>query len=79
MVRPERVELPTFWFVAIEAGNPNSFVCVAYGYHRSTPGSLNVRKLSVAIRRSTIPFRSDFRTIPRLRLIELGAAMWHGG
>jgi hypothetical protein len=49
MVRPERVELPTFWFVAIEAGNPNSFVCVAYGYCRSTPRSLIVRKLSVVI------------------------------
>ena len=29
MARPERVELPTFWFVAMEAGNLKAFVCVA--------------------------------------------------
>ncbi len=29
MVRPERFELPTFWFVAWEEENLNAFVCVA--------------------------------------------------
>jgi hypothetical protein len=29
MARPERFELPTLWFEALEAGNLNAFVCVA--------------------------------------------------
>jgi hypothetical protein len=29
MVRPERFEIPAFWFVAWEAGNLSAFVCVA--------------------------------------------------
>jgi hypothetical protein len=29
VARPERSELPTLWFEALEAGNPNAFVCVA--------------------------------------------------
>ncbi len=29
VARPERFELPTLWFEALEAGNLNAFVCVA--------------------------------------------------
>jgi hypothetical protein len=29
VARPERFELPALWFEALEAGNPNAFVCVA--------------------------------------------------
>jgi hypothetical protein len=29
VARPERFELPTLWFEALEAGNQNAFVCVA--------------------------------------------------
>lgn len=71
--------LPTFWFVAIEAGNPNSFVCVAYGYRRSTPLSLNVRTLSVVIPATKAPLPERLPNDPAMHIIEVGVAMWHGG
>jgi hypothetical protein len=45
VVRPGALELPTFWFVAVEAGNLTAFRGVAYGRFGSFSCSSVVRKL----------------------------------
>jgi hypothetical protein len=51
-VRPEVVELSTFWFVAVEAGNLSTLRGVAYGRFRCFSCSSVVRKLYA--RRNTV-------------------------
>jgi len=47
MVRPERFELPTFWFVAVTAGNLSALCGVASGYFAAFYcSSVVVRNLS---------------------------------
>src|SRR5215470_4642048 len=62
MARPERLELPTFWFVAVEAGNLNALRGVASGLFAIFPCSSIVRKLSA---NSTRP-RSITRALEKL-------------
>ena len=47
MARPERFELPTFWFVGIRPENPNACSGVAYGPETLSKPSSIVRSLSV--------------------------------